>query len=78
MRNEKTKEPIVQQSQSFVGAGKHLRLKRAVSHSPIPKSEWKGLEHVEDQLALNEKFKRQIETSEREMNQGKRPRIRQP
>jgi prevent-host-death family protein len=29
---------------SFLGAGKHLRLKRAVSPDPIPASEWKGLE----------------------------------
>jgi len=31
------------QLQSFFGAGKHLRMKRAVSPAPIPESEWKGL-----------------------------------
>ena len=29
--------------QRFLGAGKHLGLKRAVSPDPIPASEWKGL-----------------------------------
>ena len=33
---------------------------------------------LEDQLVLREEFKSQIETSEREMKQGKRPRTRQP
>ena len=31
------------QPRSFVGAGKHLGMKRPVSPDPIPKSEWKGL-----------------------------------
>jgi len=31
------------QARSFVGAGKHLGLKKAVSPEPIPSSEWKGL-----------------------------------
>jgi antitoxin (DNA-binding transcriptional repressor) of toxin-antitoxin stability system len=31
------------QPRSFFGAGKHLRLKQAVSPEPIPASEWKGL-----------------------------------
>ena len=31
------------QPRSFVGAGKHLGLKKPVSSDPIPKSEWKGL-----------------------------------
>ncbi len=31
------------QSPSFVGAGKHLRMKKPVSPAPIPRSEWKGL-----------------------------------
>jgi hypothetical protein len=33
---------------------------------------------LEDQLELKEEFKARIETSEREMQQGKRPRLRQP
>jgi hypothetical protein len=28
---------------SFVGAGRHLRIKKPVSSSSIPQSEWKGL-----------------------------------
>lgn len=28
---------------SFVGAGKHFRVKEPVSPEPIPASEWKGL-----------------------------------
>lgn len=32
---------------------------------------------MEDQLELKEEFKGQIETSEREMTEGKRPRLRQ-
>lgn len=28
---------------SFVGAGKHLHVKEAVSSAPVPESEWKGL-----------------------------------
>jgi prevent-host-death family protein len=31
------------QSASFVGAGKHLGMKKPVSPDPIPRSEWKGL-----------------------------------
>jgi prevent-host-death family protein len=31
------------QSASFVGAGKHLSMKKPVSPAPIPPSEWKGL-----------------------------------
>ena len=31
------------QPRSFVGAGKHLGMKRPVSPDQIPKSEWKGL-----------------------------------
>jgi len=31
------------QPRCFVGAGKHLGMKRPVSSEPIPKSEWKGL-----------------------------------
>jgi prevent-host-death family protein len=31
------------QPRSFVGAGKHLGMKSALSSDPIPKSEWKGL-----------------------------------
>ena len=31
------------QSRSFVGAGRHLGAKKAVSSEPIPASEWKGL-----------------------------------
>ncbi|HZV34599.1 MAG TPA: hypothetical protein VFB72_08475 [Verrucomicrobiae bacterium] len=39
--------------------------------------EW--LENVlEDQLEMREEFKAQIEASEREMKEGKRPRVRQP
>jgi hypothetical protein len=39
--------------------------------------EW--LEHLlEDQLELTPEFKANIEASEREMRQGKRPRLRQP
>ncbi|PYS39785.1 MAG: hypothetical protein DMG14_12820 [Acidobacteria bacterium] len=33
-----------EQPQTFLGAGKHLRQKKAVSPKPIPASEWKGLE----------------------------------
>lgn len=33
----------VQQPRSFLGAGRHLRLREAVSAAPIPASEWKGL-----------------------------------
>jgi prevent-host-death family protein len=29
---------------SFLGAGKHLGMKKSVSPEPIPPSEWKGLE----------------------------------
>ncbi len=37
------------------------------------------LENVmEDQLQLKEEFKSHIETSERELAEGKRPRVRQP
>lgn len=32
------------QARSFLGAGKHLGQKTAVSPEPIPASEWKGLE----------------------------------
>lgn len=32
-----------QQPRSFLGAGVHLRQKKAVSSEPIPASEWKGL-----------------------------------
>lgn len=28
---------------TFLGAGKHLGMKQAVSPEPIPESEWKGL-----------------------------------
>ena len=28
---------------SFVGAGKHLRMRQAVSPDPIPPAEWKGV-----------------------------------
>lgn len=31
------------QPRSFVGAGKHLRVKNPVSSDPIPASEWKGM-----------------------------------
>ena len=31
------------QPRSFLGAGKHLGQKKAVSPDPIPPSEWKGL-----------------------------------
>ena len=31
------------QPASFLGAGKHLRQKKAVAAETIPKSEWKGL-----------------------------------
>ncbi len=31
------------QPRSFVGAGKHLGVKKPVSPDPIPASEWKGL-----------------------------------
>jgi antitoxin (DNA-binding transcriptional repressor) of toxin-antitoxin stability system len=31
------------QPRSFLGAGKHLRQKNAVSPHPIPAGEWKGL-----------------------------------
>jgi len=31
------------QPRSFIGAGKHLGMKRPVSPEPIPKSEWKGM-----------------------------------
>lgn len=30
-------------SPSFIGAGKHLRMKKSVSPDPVPRSEWKGL-----------------------------------
>ncbi len=33
---------------------------------------------LEDQLVFNEKFESQIVASEREMAEGKRPRVRQP
>ena len=33
-----------EQPQSFLGAGKHLGQKKAVSPDPIPSSEWKGLD----------------------------------
>lgn len=33
---------------------------------------------LEDDLELREEFKARIETSEQEMQQGKRPRLRQP
>ena len=32
-----------QQARSFLGAGRHLRQREAVSAAPIPASEWKGL-----------------------------------
>ena len=32
------------QPQTFFGAGKHLRQKQAVAPTPIPSSEWKGLD----------------------------------
>jgi prevent-host-death family protein len=32
-----------QQARSFLGAGRHLRQREAVSATPIPASEWKGL-----------------------------------
>ena len=32
-----------QQARSFLGAGKHLGLRRAVSPAAIPPSEWKGV-----------------------------------
>jgi prevent-host-death family protein len=32
-----------EQPRSFMGAGKHLRQREAVSSEPIPASEWKGL-----------------------------------
>ena len=32
------------QPRSFVGAGRHLGMKQAVSPEPVPPSEWKGLE----------------------------------
>lgn len=31
------------QPRSFVGAGKHLGMKKAVSPDPVPSSEWRGL-----------------------------------
>ena len=31
------------QSSTFVGAGKHLGMKKPVTSDPIPQSEWKGL-----------------------------------
>ena len=31
------------EARSFLGAGQHLRQKRAVSPEPIPTDEWKGL-----------------------------------
>lgn len=31
------------QPRSFVGAGKHLGMKKAVSPDPVPPSEWRGL-----------------------------------
>jgi antitoxin (DNA-binding transcriptional repressor) of toxin-antitoxin stability system len=31
------------QPKTFLGAGKHLRLTRALSPDPVPASEWKGL-----------------------------------
>jgi len=31
------------QPRSFLGAGKHLKQKKAVSPEPVPASEWKGL-----------------------------------
>ena len=33
-----------ERSASFLGAGKHLGVKKPVSCDPIPRSEWKGLE----------------------------------
>ena len=33
-----------EQPRTFPGAGKHLRLRKAVSAKPIPSSEWKGLD----------------------------------
>ena len=33
-----------EQQQTFLGAGKHLGQKKAVSPEPIPSSEWKGLD----------------------------------
>lgn len=33
---------------------------------------------LEDELELKEEFKTRIETSEQEMQQGKRPRVRKP
>ena len=32
-----------QQAKSFLGAGKHLGLKKAVSPDPVPASEWKDI-----------------------------------
>jgi len=32
-----------QQAESFLGAGKHLKSKKAVSSAPIPAGEWKGV-----------------------------------
>ena len=31
------------QPRSFLGAGKHLKQKKAVAPEPVPASEWKGL-----------------------------------
>jgi hypothetical protein len=76
MSNGRAKRPTVKRSQCFVGAGKHMGLKRPVSSDPIPKSEWKGLDQLEDGLELSAEFKAQIEQSEREMAQAKRPRVR--
>ena len=33
-----------EQPRNFLGAGKHLRQKKALSSKPIPSSEWKGLQ----------------------------------
>jgi prevent-host-death family protein len=32
-----------EQPRSFLGAGRHLRLKEPVGPEPVPPSEWKGL-----------------------------------
>lgn len=31
------------QSRTFLGAGRHLGMKKPVSPDPVPRSEWKGL-----------------------------------
>jgi antitoxin (DNA-binding transcriptional repressor) of toxin-antitoxin stability system len=31
------------QRETFLGAGKHLRQKKALSSKPVPSSEWKGM-----------------------------------